>query len=149
MLVPSLALLFTLTLRGQLGYEEDAGEAPVGPDPGASASRTGLLARVSLACLLLTLGFLTIADAGWAHAIGVAALFAASSPASARRCRWTSRRPAGMRCSARPGSPRGPDSARHQNEPDADRTCSRCRQAARAVGGPRKAPGAGTGGPRR
>ena len=41
-----------------------------------SASRTGLLARVSLACLLLTLGFLTLADAGWAHAIGVAALFA-------------------------------------------------------------------------
>ncbi|HKG03094.1 MAG TPA: cytochrome d ubiquinol oxidase subunit II [Conexibacter sp.] len=75
-LMPSLALLFTLTLRGQLGYEEDAASEPAGPIRVLSASRTGLLARVSLACLLLTLGFLTLADAGWAHAIGVAALFA-------------------------------------------------------------------------
>lgn len=78
-LVPSLALLFTLTLRGRLGYEGDAaaGSAePVGPVRVLSASRVGLLARVSLACLLLTLGFLTVADAGWAHAIGVIALFA-------------------------------------------------------------------------
>ncbi|HZV75617.1 MAG TPA: cytochrome d ubiquinol oxidase subunit II [Conexibacter sp.] len=78
-LVPSLALLFTLTLRGRLGYEQDAGAAPtptVGPVQVLSASRTGLLARVSIACLLLTLGFLTLADAGWAHAIGVATLFA-------------------------------------------------------------------------
>ncbi|HEV7774476.1 MAG TPA: cytochrome d ubiquinol oxidase subunit II [Conexibacter sp.] len=76
-LVPSLALLFTLTLRGQLGYEGDtATSEPVGPVQVLSASRTGLLARVSIACLLVTLGFLTIADAGWAHAIGVAALFA-------------------------------------------------------------------------
>jgi cytochrome d ubiquinol oxidase subunit II len=76
-LVPSLALLFTLTLRGRLGYEGDAGgaPAPAGPVQVLSASRVGLLARVSLACLLLTLGFLTLADAGWAHAIGVAALF--------------------------------------------------------------------------
>ena len=79
LLAPSLALLFTLTLRGRLGYEEDGGApaAPVGPARALSASRTGLLARVSLACLLLTLGFLTIADAGWAHAIGVFALLAA------------------------------------------------------------------------
>ena len=78
-LAPSLALLFTLTLRGRLGYEGDGSAAPaepVGPVRALAASRTGLLARVSAACLLLTLGFLTIADAGWAHAIGVAALFA-------------------------------------------------------------------------
>jgi cytochrome d ubiquinol oxidase subunit II len=77
-LVPSLALLFTLTLRGQLGYEGDAGREapPAGPIQVLSASRVGLLTRISLACLLLTLGFLTLADAGWAHAIGVAALFA-------------------------------------------------------------------------
>src|SRR5205085_12101337 len=76
-LAPSLALLFTLTLRGRLGYEGDGGGAsdePVGPVRALSASRTGLLARVSLACLLLTLGFLTLADAGWAHAIGGAVL---------------------------------------------------------------------------
>ena len=78
-LAPSLALLFTLTLRGRLGYEGDGdgGPAePVGPVRTLAASRTGLLARISGACLLLTLGFLTLADAGWAHAIGVAALFA-------------------------------------------------------------------------
>jgi cytochrome d ubiquinol oxidase subunit II len=78
-LVPSLALLFTLTLRGRLGYAEGADAAtaePIGPLRVLAQSRTGLLARVSLGCLVLTLGFLTIADAGWAHAIGVAALFA-------------------------------------------------------------------------
>jgi cytochrome d ubiquinol oxidase subunit II len=74
-LVPSLALLFTLTLRGRLGYEQDGGRQPVGPVRVLAASRVGLLTRISLACLLLTLGFLTLADAGWAHAIGVVALF--------------------------------------------------------------------------
>jgi cytochrome bd ubiquinol oxidase subunit II len=81
LLAPSLAFLFTLTLRGRLGYEgSDAGgvsAAPVGPTRALSASRSGLLARVSLACLLLTLGFLTLADAGWAHAVGVLTLLAA------------------------------------------------------------------------
>jgi cytochrome d ubiquinol oxidase subunit II len=80
LLAPSLALLFTLTLRGRLGYEGDAGGAsaePVGPVRALSVARDGLLARVSLACLVLTLGFLTIADAGWAHAVGVATLLAA------------------------------------------------------------------------
>lgn len=78
LLAPSLAFLFTLTLRGRLGDEEDAG-VPATPTPvrALSASRTGLLARISIACLVLTLGFLTLADAGWAHAIGVLALVAA------------------------------------------------------------------------
>ncbi len=71
-LAPSLALLFTLTLRGRLG-DEGAPTASV-PAQALAAARTGLLARVSIACLLVTLGFLTIADAGWAHAIGVVAL---------------------------------------------------------------------------
>jgi cytochrome bd ubiquinol oxidase subunit II len=76
-LAPSLALLFTLTLRGRLGYEGDAGEpAPSVPERALAAVRTGLLARISIACLLVTLGFLTLADAGWAHAIGVVALLA-------------------------------------------------------------------------
>jgi cytochrome d ubiquinol oxidase subunit II len=72
---PSLALLFTLTLRGRLGSYGD--EAPVGPVTALAAARTGLLARVSIACLVATLGFLTLADAGWAHAIGVVTLIAA------------------------------------------------------------------------
>lgn len=75
-LAPSLALLFTLTLRGRLGYEGDDDRAAARPVHALAASRNGLLARISIACLLGTLGFLTIADAGWAHAIGVVALVA-------------------------------------------------------------------------
>ena len=82
LLAPSLAFLFTLTLRGRLGYEGSdekvsAGSVSAGAAGALSATRSGLLARVSLACLLLTLGFLTLADAGWAHAVGVFTLLAA------------------------------------------------------------------------
>ena len=74
-LFPSLALLFRLTLGGHLGEGEPA--AP--PPPRAigtllSASAPGLLARAAGACLLAGFGFLTLAEAGWAHAIGVVAL---------------------------------------------------------------------------
>jgi cytochrome bd ubiquinol oxidase subunit II len=77
-LAPSLALLFTLTLRGRLGYggDEQAGPPATGPIRVLSAARTGLLARLAGACLVVTLGFLTVADAGWAHAVGVLALLA-------------------------------------------------------------------------
>jgi len=81
LLAPSLVFLFALTLRGRLGYEgSDAGGVPAaaaGPVRALSSSRSGLLARVALACLVLTLGFLTLADAGWAHAVGVFTLLAA------------------------------------------------------------------------
>jgi cytochrome d ubiquinol oxidase subunit II len=74
-LFPSLALLFRLVLRGQL----DHGGPAVAPERaiGAllSASTPGLLARGAAACLLAGFGFLTLAEAGWAHAIGVLALF--------------------------------------------------------------------------
>jgi cytochrome d ubiquinol oxidase subunit II len=73
-LFPSLALLFRLLLRGHL----DRGERPAAPAAAIgvllSASAPGLLARAAGACLLAGFGFLTIAEAGWAHAIGVAAL---------------------------------------------------------------------------
>lgn len=72
---PSLALLFTLTLRGRLGEGADA-PAVASPLHPLRAIRTGLLVRIAGACLLVTLGFLTFADAGWAHAIGVLALIA-------------------------------------------------------------------------
>jgi cytochrome d ubiquinol oxidase subunit II len=73
-LFPSLALLFRLTLGGRLAHAEPPGNehtAPVtrGPQPSA---RSG---RVAAASLLAGIGFLTIADAGWAHAIGVASFF--------------------------------------------------------------------------
>ena len=75
LLFPSLALLFRLTLGGEL---RDSGpsavEAPVG------SRRRGLAsvrfdARLSVAFLVAGIGFLTVANAGWAHAIGVACFF--------------------------------------------------------------------------
>jgi cytochrome d ubiquinol oxidase subunit II len=78
-LFPSLALLFKLTLSGRLDHEEPpAGRIPIRPVqamPSASA-RTGLLARLAAACLFSGVGFLTFAEAGWAHAIGVLSLLA-------------------------------------------------------------------------
>jgi cytochrome d ubiquinol oxidase subunit II len=78
-LFPSLGLLFRLVLGGRLDRDaaRDVSHHPV-PDTAAallSQSLTpGLLARVAGACLLAGFGFLTIAEAGWAHAIGVVAL---------------------------------------------------------------------------
>jgi len=65
-LFPSLALLFRLVLRGQLDH--NAAAAVI------SASAPGLLARAAVGCLLAGFGFLTVAEAGWAHALGVLAL---------------------------------------------------------------------------
>jgi cytochrome d ubiquinol oxidase subunit II len=75
-LFPSLALLFRLVLAGRLGHGPEQDERPL--DAAAqllAASRAGLLGRVAGACLLAGFGFLTVAEAGWAHAIGVVALF--------------------------------------------------------------------------
>jgi cytochrome d ubiquinol oxidase subunit II len=72
-LFPSLALLFRLTLGGQL-EAEPTGDMQTTPmarplPPGTRG------ARVAAASLLAGIGFLTIADAGWAHAIGIACFF--------------------------------------------------------------------------
>jgi cytochrome d ubiquinol oxidase subunit II len=76
LLFPSLALLFSLVLRGRFD-EADEAVGAVAPQPGGGgvwrASQPGLLVRAALACLVAGLGFLNVADAGWAHAIGVAA----------------------------------------------------------------------------
>ena len=85
-LFPSLALLFRLVLQGRLDHAEPGAEdSPGVASPSATdrrsqlgrllaASAQGLLARAAGACLLAGFGFLTIAEAGWAHAIGVVAL---------------------------------------------------------------------------
>ncbi len=80
-LFPSLALLFRLVLPGASTTATDADGAPAlaAADGGRLArllavSRSGLLARVAGACLLAGFGLLTVAEAGWAHAIGVVAL---------------------------------------------------------------------------
>ena len=39
------------------------------------AATPGLLGRVAGACLVAGFGLLTVAEAGWAHALGVVALF--------------------------------------------------------------------------
>jgi cytochrome d ubiquinol oxidase subunit II len=74
-LFPSLALLFRLLLRGRLDHDEtaDAGR-PTSAEALLSASTPGLLARVAGACLLAGFGLLSIAEAGWAHTLGVLAL---------------------------------------------------------------------------
>ena len=76
-LFPSLALLFRLALRGRLDPERQAAAHPSGPRRGLlSASARGLRGRAAAACLVVGFGFLTVADAGWAHAIGALALLA-------------------------------------------------------------------------
>jgi cytochrome d ubiquinol oxidase subunit II len=76
-LFPSLALLFRLVLGGHLDH--GAGAPTTGAATGRlavlSASATGLVARGAGASLLAGMGLLTIADAGWAHALGVLCLF--------------------------------------------------------------------------
>jgi cytochrome d ubiquinol oxidase subunit II len=75
-LFPSLALLFRLTLGGRLGYAHEEPAAAPGPARElVLAAAPGLLGRVAAACLVAGFGFLTVAEADWAHAIGVVALF--------------------------------------------------------------------------
>jgi cytochrome bd ubiquinol oxidase subunit II len=75
LLFPALALLFRLTLGGQLHPVTDAqARAEVGTSPG-NPLRPGLGARVAVALLIVGIGLLNAADAPWAHAIGAASLF--------------------------------------------------------------------------
>jgi cytochrome bd ubiquinol oxidase subunit II len=73
-LLPSLALLFRLVLGGRFDHDEHAPAPAAALRPLLSASAPGLLARGAGACLLAGFGLLTIAEAGWAHALGVLAL---------------------------------------------------------------------------
>ena len=74
-LFPSLALLFGLVLRGRFDPHQTAeAVAPTGRVI-LSASRPRLLARSAGGCLIAGVGLLNVADASWAHAIGVVALF--------------------------------------------------------------------------
>ena len=75
LLFPSLALLFRLTLGGELRDSEQSWvEAPVGSRRRAFASGRSD-ARLSVAFLVAGIGFLTVANTAWAHAIGVACFF--------------------------------------------------------------------------
>ena len=69
-LFPSLGLLFSLVLRGRFDSARPVPSAD-GPRAVLSASRQGLTLRAALACFVAGFGFLTVAEAGWAHAVGV------------------------------------------------------------------------------
>jgi cytochrome d ubiquinol oxidase subunit II len=75
-LFPSLALLFRLTLGGALGGGEGVAGPPAQPRSLLTALAPGLLPRLAIACLVAGIGFLTVADAAWAHTLGVFCLFA-------------------------------------------------------------------------
>jgi cytochrome bd ubiquinol oxidase subunit II len=91
-LAPSLGLLFRLVLGGRLDHgagvatETETGAAAAASPavaPAAStdarcivaASASGLAARGAVAAFVIGFGTLTLADAGWAHLIGVLAFF--------------------------------------------------------------------------
>jgi cytochrome d ubiquinol oxidase subunit II len=75
-LFPSLGLLFGLLLHGHLGELGSAAKAEgPGAGPGRPVRSTPMQARVAVALLIVGVGFLNAADAGWAHLIGVFALF--------------------------------------------------------------------------
>jgi cytochrome bd ubiquinol oxidase subunit II len=94
-LFPSLALLFRLALTGRFDPGPSPSTAPTadtGPagapglaaGPGRATEPARVrpvpvappsLARVAVACLIAGIGFLNVADAGWAHALGVLSLF--------------------------------------------------------------------------
>jgi cytochrome d ubiquinol oxidase subunit II len=73
-LFPALGLLFRLTLTGRL-RGADARPQTVAGDRGRVGT-PGLLARVATSLLIIGFGLLNVADARWAHAVGVASLFA-------------------------------------------------------------------------
>jgi cytochrome d ubiquinol oxidase subunit II len=73
-LFPALALLFRLTLTGRLQGGEAAPVQAAADRIGLA--KPGLLARVAIAWLIIGFGLLNVANAKWAHAVGVASLFA-------------------------------------------------------------------------
>ncbi len=73
-LFPSLAVLFRLLLAGTL---EPASEVVAAPPRGRRRLPSGRARlRAAVACLIVGAGLVMLADAAWAHAVGVAALFA-------------------------------------------------------------------------
>jgi cytochrome d ubiquinol oxidase subunit II len=72
-LFPSLGLLFRLTVIGRFRAEEMTPSEQA--DDEFRSFRPRLLVRAAVACLIAGIGLLSVADAQWAHAIGVVCLF--------------------------------------------------------------------------
>jgi cytochrome d ubiquinol oxidase subunit II len=70
-LFPSLGLLFRLALTGRFQGAESTSWAATGR---RRTSNPRLITRAAGACLIAGIGLLTLADAAWAHAIGVLCL---------------------------------------------------------------------------
>jgi cytochrome bd ubiquinol oxidase subunit II len=75
-LFPSLVLLFRLVLGGWFDRPPGTAPPPLSSTALLSPSARGLLSRTAGACAIAGIGFLGVADAGWAHVVGVAALMA-------------------------------------------------------------------------
>jgi cytochrome bd ubiquinol oxidase subunit II len=75
-LFPSLALLFGFVLGRAPGRGRGVAERPVQTRSLLTTLGPGLLPRLAIACLVAGVGFLTVAEAAWAHAVGVLCLFA-------------------------------------------------------------------------
>jgi cytochrome d ubiquinol oxidase subunit II len=75
-LFPSLALLFRFVLEGPPGRGESAAQRPAEARSLVTALGPGLLPRLAIACFVAGVGFLTVAETAWAHALGVLCLFA-------------------------------------------------------------------------
>jgi cytochrome d ubiquinol oxidase subunit II len=73
-LFPSLALLFRLALTGRFDPTHTAPSTSPGEVPSAWVPPLG--ARVAVACLIAGIGLLNVAEAAWAHGLGIASLFA-------------------------------------------------------------------------
>ncbi len=78
-LVPSLALLFTLFLRGRLDWGAPSArfQIPVRRRPAGEKPRP-LRAVLTLGTLLTGVGLMVFTDAGWTHAIGIGCLVLAA-----------------------------------------------------------------------
>jgi cytochrome d ubiquinol oxidase subunit II len=74
LLFPSLVLLFRLTLRGRLDPGDQTGLL-VGRAAGRPGLDTWMSGGVAVAFLVAGIGLLTVADAGWSHAVGIVCLF--------------------------------------------------------------------------
>ena len=74
LLVPALALLFRLALTGRFRADPYAFDPDAGRPRRHQAVRPRVVAREALACLIVGFGLLNVADAGWAHAVGVVCL---------------------------------------------------------------------------
>jgi cytochrome d ubiquinol oxidase subunit II len=73
LLFPALGVLFRLELEGRFTSAEETVRERTGH--GLAAVRSGMLARAAIALLVAGLALLNIANAQWAHAIGIVCLF--------------------------------------------------------------------------